>query len=69
MTLLGHPGRVYSVSFSPDGRRLASYGAEGTARVWSLDQDELADWLDSGSPEDCAAEGRRYVRGTDCGPR
>jgi WD40 repeat protein len=30
-----------SVSFSPDGSRLASVGADGTLRVWALDLDDL----------------------------
>jgi WD40 repeat protein len=33
-SLLGHDGRVWSLAFAPEGRRLASAGADGTARVW-----------------------------------
>jgi WD40 repeat protein/tetratricopeptide (TPR) repeat protein len=32
--LPGHKSYVYAVSFRPDGRRLATLGAEGTIRVW-----------------------------------
>jgi hypothetical protein len=34
LTLKGQTGQVYSVSFSPDGRRLASASAGGTVKVW-----------------------------------
>jgi WD40 repeat protein len=33
-TLLGHTRTVYSVAFSPDGARLATASADGTARLW-----------------------------------
>ena len=44
-TLGPHPWHVYAISFSPDGRHLASSSWEGDARIW-----EVATGLESVAP-------------------
>ena len=35
MTLRGHETKVYSAAFSPDGKQLATLGADGTTIIWA----------------------------------
>ena len=37
----GHEGPVLQVSFSPDGKYLASSGGDGTVKVWSVPDGDL----------------------------
>jgi WD40 repeat protein len=49
--LEGHPAPVTSVAFSPDNKRLASGGRDGTIRLWDTTTGQLVFTLEIGSPE------------------
>jgi WD40 repeat protein len=40
----GHQGEVRSVSFSPDGKMLATAGFDGSARLWNLSGQQLTEF-------------------------
>jgi WD40 repeat protein len=48
-TLKGHSGSVTSVSFSPNGKTIASASSDGTIILWNFDLEDLlvrgCDWL------------------------
>jgi WD40 repeat protein len=41
LALAGHTGRVNSVSYSPDGQRIASAGDDGSIRIWDSQKGRL----------------------------
>jgi WD40 repeat protein len=49
--LRGHVGRVYSVAFDDEGRRLITGGGDGTARVWDLTRSQSGLSLRTGQRE------------------
>jgi WD40 repeat protein/predicted Ser/Thr protein kinase len=47
----GHTGRVTSISFAPDGSRVASASADGTVRVWDVRNGETIVIIGPGSKD------------------
>jgi WD40 repeat protein len=67
MTLYGNTSKVFGVSFSPDGKHVATAGGDGTARIYTLDTEELTNLARSRvtralSTEEC----RRYFHLEQC---
>ncbi|HUQ56507.1 helix-turn-helix domain-containing protein [Lentzea sp.] len=67
-TLTGHTGAVRVLSYSPDGKVLASGGDDGTLRLWS-DRGQLAEVTGLGSVRAVAfsRDGRTVVTGSGTG--
>jgi WD40 repeat protein len=67
LAVLGtHEGGASSVAYLPDGSRLASAGADGLVRVWSLAQGEAVANLNAGEAAACVAwsqDGQRLLCG------
>ena len=58
-TLTGHSGTVYAATFSPDGKTLATGGADRTARLWGTATPQPATAID----HVCAAIGHDMTDG------
>ena len=69
MILRGHPARVFSPRFSPDGRRLAAAHQFGTVCVWDLSTGRMVLSLRtsaySGRSPRFSPDGRKLVTGSD----
>jgi WD40 repeat protein len=60
--LRGHTHRLKDLAFSPDGRRLASSGADGTLRTWDTSTGEgTVLWRSGGRGENADGENVRRI--------
>ena len=69
LTLRGHTKSVNSAAWGPDGKRLATAGADGIAQVYAMDIDDLLKLARSRvtrdlTPDECL----RYFQSKTCPP-
>jgi WD40 repeat protein len=68
LKLEGHKGAIGSLAFSPDGKSIASTGADGTVKLWSCDTGKvLHEWrmaLTGVTPVAFSADGKVLAVGT-----
>ncbi len=69
LTLKGHDKSVTSVAWSPDGKRLATAGGDGSVQVYAMDIHDLLKLAHTRvtrdlTPDECL----RYFRSKKCPP-
>ncbi|KAF7514864.1 hypothetical protein G7054_g14934 [Neopestalotiopsis clavispora] len=60
-TLEGHSDTVWSVAFSPDGRRLASGSGDKTVKLWDAESGDCLQTLEGHSAEVCSGMPSRAI--------
>jgi WD40 repeat protein len=59
--LTGHTSSVKSVAFSPDGHTLATASTDGTARLWEVNVNTVADTICRNTPAIAPREWNQYL--------